>query len=375
MALDEERLARIRAAADAEPASAATAAPALATPRWRIVTATPNWITEPLPPREHLLIDTRTGRGAMDKTGVWLFGGAGGAGKSFATIDLGLANASGGTWLGTLKVATPGRTLIVAAEDSCEDIQRRFHAIAKAQSTPDSVAERFSVLPLHDRVTSLVAKVGDVYAPSDDTKSLCDELAKLDPYALTVVDPYGRIAGVSVDADNAAAAATISALAMISTASRGLVLGVTHTSLRARIAARNGAPEGSTGIRGATGQTDYARGVIRLEKDNDVIWLSLAKANHVAQWEPIGLRRGEHGELVPLDAFELAEISAARSPDTKRAKREADIAERDRLDDIAAGKAIAENPDASLRTLRAIVCKNRKCGKDRADNAIARCRV
>lgn len=341
---------------------------------WRIECANSDWITEPLPPREHLLVDTRTGRGAVDKTGVWLFAGSGGAGKSYATIGLALAVASGERWVRTFKPARPGRTQIIAAEDVLDDVRRRVHASARAENIPASAMDRFHVLPIHDRVTSLVAKIGDVYAPSDDTKSLCDQLAQLDPYDLVIVDPYSRIAGVSVDADNAAAGATISALAMIASAARGLVLGITHTSLRARIAAQNGMAEGATGIRGATGQADFARGVIRLEKDKNAIWLSLAKANHVAQWEPVALKRGDHGELTPLGLVELGMIAESQSSDGKAAKREADIAKRDELDDGAARKAIAENPAGSLRALRAIVCKERRCGKDRADNAISRCR-
>jgi hypothetical protein len=356
------------------PRAAGTLTPPLK-PKWRIESATPEWLTKLLPPREHLLVDTRSGRGAMDKTGVWLFGGAGGAGKSYATIGLGLAIANGGTWLRTFKTAEPGRVLIIAAEDESDDIRRRAHAIARTEEmSPDSI-ERFHVLPIHDRVTSLVAKIGDAYAPSDDTKSLCDELAILEPYDLLVIDPYGRIAGVSVDADNAAAAATISALATIASAARGLVLGVTHTSLRARIAAQNGMAEGATGIRGATGQTDFARGVIRLEKDKDAIWLSLAKANHVAQWEPVALKRGDWGELMPLSMLELGMIAESSSKETKAAKKETARRERDQRDDDVARKAIAAHPELTDRQLRAIVEKARACGKDRAASAISRARM
>ena len=67
---------------------------------------------------------------------------------------------------------------------------------------------RLDILPLHDRVVSLVTEaVGGAFAASDDTVSLCAELAGRAPYDLVIVAPYGRIAGVSVDADNAAAAA------------------------------------------------------------------------------------------------------------------------------------------------------------------------
>ena len=343
-------------------------------PRWRIETATAAWIDEKLPPREHLLVDTRTGNGAMDKQGVWLIGGAGGAGKSYATISLALAVVSNRAWLGTFKPPAAGRVLIVAAEDSKDDMRRRVHAIAAADRIPSSAMPQLHTLCLHDQVVSLVKKSDDTFAPSDDTISLCAEIASRDPYDLVIVDPYGRIAGVSLDADNAAAAATISALNMISAAARGLVLGVAHTSLRARLGARNGAPEGATGIRGATGQTDYARGVLRLEKDDSAIWLSLAKANHVAQWEPVGLQRGDRGELTALDAIDLAKLRVAGSKDTKAAKKQAERGEQDDLDDAAALAAIAAFPDLKVRDLCAIVRKERTCGGERAHAAVSRAR-
>ena len=47
--------------------------------KWGIESATAEWVTKKLPPREHLLFDMRTLSGAMDKHGVWIFAGAGGA--------------------------------------------------------------------------------------------------------------------------------------------------------------------------------------------------------------------------------------------------------------------------------------------------------
>ena len=92
--------------------------PAKADKKWKIQTATSDWVTKQLPPREHLLFDLRTTRGALDKTGVWIFGGAGGAGKSYLTIGLALAVINGTPWVGTFKPAKVGRVLIIAAEDS-----------------------------------------------------------------------------------------------------------------------------------------------------------------------------------------------------------------------------------------------------------------
>ncbi len=341
---------------------------AQAAPKWQIQSASARWLTEPLPPREHLLVDTRTGRGAVDRSGVWLFGGAGGAGKSYATIDLAIAVASGGAWLDTF-AARQGRALIIAAEDSVDDVRRRVHAIGSARQFDSMLIEHLSILPIKDCVTSLVARVDDVYAASADTKTLCAQLANDKPYDLVVIDPYGRIAGVSVDADNAAAAATISALDQIAAAARGLVLGVTHTSLRARLAARDGAAEGATGIRGATGQSDYARGVLRLEQSDGQIWLSLAKANHVAPWEPVALCRGDRGQLVRVAPADLPQRQ------DKAAAKEAERRERDRLDDVAAREEIGARPLASFRALRAVVMGKRGCGKDRADAAIERVKI
>lgn len=384
MAIDQERLARIKASAGlpehltvVDGAEAPRVAPE---PKWPIVSATPEWVTEPLPPREHLLVDERTGRGAMDRHGVWLFAAPGGTGKSYTTIAQAMAVARGGLWLSTFR-ARLGRALIIGAEDNLDDYRRRVHVLAAAEDDyPTDAIERVHFLSLHERLVSLVATRGEVYATSPDTLSLCSQLEKLDPYDLVVVDPYGRIAGVSVDSDNAAAAATISAMAQIALAARGVVLGVTHTSSRARLAARAGSPEGATGVRGASGQVDYARGVIQLERDDQakLLTLTLTKANHVAPWEPVVLRRGDRGELLAVSADELAEASEQRAPRTraeKSAARERETRERDRLDDVAARQSVGERPGASVRELVAMVRGKRACGQERAHAAVSRVRL
>ena len=56
--------------------------------------------------------------------------------------------------------------------------------------------------------------------------------------------------------------------------------------------------------------------------------MTRAKANHVARWEPVQLRRGEHGELLPLDGGASEIIGRARRAADpaarKREQREAD---------------------------------------------------
>lgn len=392
--IDKERAERVLAIAGGAPSSRAPNDPVPDAnyrdrqqgpnpqPPWNITItpATREWITEALPPREHLLVDERTGRGAMDRHGVWLMAGAGGSGKSYALISLAMTIARGGLWLGAFRAARPGNSLILAAEDSLDDIRRRVHAIASAERDyPSDAIARVHTLELGDRVTSLVAQNKDVFSASPDTLALCAFLAARPAYDAVFVDPYGRIAGVSVDADNAAAAATISALAMIASAARGLVLGVTHTSNRARLAARGGTPEGATGVRGATGQVDYARGVLRLEPDGaDLVSLSLAKANHVAPWAPLALRRGDRGVLCPLTDDERAKVDADRLPRTKAEKtaaKERDTRDRDRQDDVAARQAVGEHPKAGVGELCAIVRGTRGCGQGRAFAAVSRVRL
>ena len=326
--------------------------PGRASPTWkeRLITVDDTWLAHPLPPREYLLTDERTGLGAWPTRGVAVIGAAGGVGKSYATLGLAVAIATGTLWLGVFRPAAPGRVLIVSAEDPADEIRRRIYDIARSagiRSIPDGAID---VIDVHDRHMPLL----DADAtPTEQAHSLATLAGQRGPYALSIVDPLARVSGASIDADNVAACSLVTALEVVVTAALGLVMGVHHTGQTAR---QNGRTD-ATALRGATGLGDSARLVAIMTAEDvpvgdtpgwadlgQIVTMTVAKCNHVRRWDPVQLRRGEHGELLPLDAG-AGEIIG-------RARRASDPAARKR-EQREAGREAQEERDAAKQTARA----------------------
>ncbi|HZL19241.1 MAG TPA: AAA family ATPase, partial [Polyangia bacterium] len=379
----------------------------------RLVTVEGEWIAEALPPREHLLIDTRTGKGAVDKTGVWLFAAAGGAGKSYASIDLSLAVAVGGTLFGTFATqGRPGRALMAVAEDDTDDVRRRVNNIASVNGyRAADVAGRFQVLPLKGTFTSLVRLDRNLgtYVMGEGLSGLRElveeEKRERGAYDLIVIDPIARVAGVSLDKDSDAAAKLMDALDVLSEAGGGLVLAVCHTNKTSRREHADGKGADVVDVRGSSGLTDGARGVISLvpmvgadRKPTGRVLMSCTKGNHVKRWEDVILQRDDHGVLVPVDEIDRAIFEAQRRGQTaeeKGAARETErAARRDREEDAARERSKRRQTardaeaqavvDADARVVRQIIAARYTgklrdcvmarlgCGTVRAGRAIAR---
>jgi hypothetical protein len=334
------------AASDA-PGGASAPPPSLAA---RLVAVEPGWLTAAPPPREYLAIDSRTGRGALPARGVGVLGAAGGAGKSYLTIALALAVASGADWIGVMRIARAARTLLVSGEEPTDEIRRRLYHVAGSAHVTSLAEGAIDVLDLHDVHAPLLTPDAQ---PTEHAAALVSLARERGPYALVVVDPLARLAGAPIDADNVAAGALVSTLERVATAAGGLVLAVHHTSL----AARRSGDVGATALRGATGLGDSARmvltvGVERIEHGDadvadrlaEIVTVRAAKANSVRVWEPVELRRGEHGELLPLDEADRAMVvQARRRADPVAARREA------REMDRAARRAAHEATSAERR--------------------------
>lgn len=379
-----------------------------AAPTWstRLVSVPATWIQTAPPPREYLMRDVRTGQGAIAARGVCLFVAAGGSGKSYATVAAALAIATGFAWLGTLVPETAGRTLLVSAEEPADELRRRIHHVASALGIKEIPNDSIDVIDVHDvHLPLLDADANE----TEHAQALLDLVASRGPYSLVVFDPLARLAGAPIDADNRAACALITTLERVASAARGLVIAVHHTSLTARRAGTTDA----TAIRGATGLGDSARMVLTLGVEelagvdsqlSELVTLRRAKANHVAKWEPIELRRGDHGVLMPLDAVDLALITEAKQSvnhrkgataareaereqtrnaraqkDAERrvlrgAEREAETRQRDADDDDAARDCVSRFPNAPVRDLVAHLKASRACGSTRAHAAVQRVR-
>jgi AAA domain len=354
----------------------------------RLVPVEASWLSEHPPVRDYLATDARTGKGALDTRGVCLLVSAGGVGKSYATCDLALAVATGGTWLGTFTVQVSGKVLIASAEEPPDEIRRRLYYVGRAAGVGTIPRGAIDILDLHDTHAPLLAASG---APTAHADALIDLAQRRGPYRLVIGDPLGRIAGASVDADNALAGALVGVLEAVSSAARGLVLAPHHSDKRAR---RNNILD-ATAVRGVTGLSDYARAVLilgdeELEHDDQdvderlgsVVTLTVAKANHFPKWQPVALRRGPNGELVPLDAPDRELVAEARESArcgagkraARAATREAEVRARNAEDDAAARELSVANPGASVRQLVALMKSRRGCGSTRAFDAVQRTR-
>ncbi len=349
------------------------------------VAVTDDWLTVALPPREHLLTDTRTDLGAVDKAGTWLFAGAGGAGKGYATVDLSLAVATGGSWYCLATSGRSGRVLMLVAEDVADDVRRRLKLVADRRYPGANAEGRITVLPLRGQMFLFLQReqYTGCYAPGE---GLLDLLAYIGaeretngaPIDLVIVDPISRVAGISLDKDSAAATAFVDACDRLSDAAGGLVLAVAHTNKLSR-SADKGVAE-SADVRGSSGLIDGPRGVIQLlseierstKQPTGRAILSVTKTNHVARWADIILRRGVGGVLEPLDEVDRAIFESERkkpAADEKRAARDAKMRDQIAADAIIVHKIITKGYKGRLRDA---VRSQIGCGVSRADLAIAR---
>jgi hypothetical protein len=331
----------------------------------RMATVTADWVEEQPPPARYLLSDNRSHAPALDAEGVALLVAAGGVGKSFVALALVLAIASGTAWLGTLQ-GPKGRVLIVSAEESGERIRRRLYHTARALGLDwEKLTESVDVLDIHDTPIGLVDGKN---MPTEWAEALAAHVKKAGPYALVLMAPIGRIAGGNIDADNAAAAALIATLERISGAAKGLVLAIHHSDKSAR---RLNIVD-ATAVRGVTGLGDYARAVLVLsakgEAELEVISLAMPKANNVKRWDPILLRRDEHGVLLPLSDVEVSKLATAKAEAAPAQRKQAKLD----AEDAAVMKAVRERPGIPLRDLVKRVQALAECGASRADVAISR---
>lgn len=368
----------------------------------RITPSVTEWFTEVPPPAKFLAIDTRTGKGAFGERGVCILGGAGGAGKSFTTLSMALAVACHSPWMGCILPERAGRVLIISAEDDTAQIRERLYYTARTLGLAPAPPGSINILDIHDMVPKLDLLTKDARA-TDQAHELADTVRRLGPFDLMVVDPIGRVAGASIDKDNNAAISLVSVLESVSTAGQGLVWGVHHSSGEARKTGRKDA----SALRGATGIGDSARMVVFLFAEEikgvdpqlgKLVELNCAKANHARIWDPIRLRRGEHGELIPLDAYDREVVDSAKAKDDPSVAKERRLeADRRRRDDreierqqelervkiqkeesrraglmAAVLQTVTAQPGLGPRELRTGVKARANCSSDSADQAIAK---
>src|SRR5690606_3678922 len=112
-------------------------------------------------------------------------------------------------WLGVLEPQRAGRVLIVSAEEPAEEVRRRIFHVAQAHGLREIPAGSIDVVDVHDVHMPLLTSDS---LPTDHAAELVALAKARGPYALTIVDPLARLSGASIDGDNVAACALVTAL-------------------------------------------------------------------------------------------------------------------------------------------------------------------
>lgn len=231
-------------------------------------------------PRPVLWMDSRRGGGTVLRAGdVALLSGAGGVGKSFASLALAVAASTPrdrpGEAIG-LHVRTGG-AVVASFEDDPETMAWRAGMItARSGPDPGTLPEALHVIPdPHPLMTANEDRPGEARR-ADGWRSLWDRIAARGP-ALVIVDPASAaLAGVNQN-DGATVRRFVRALATEAARGGFGVLLVAHSTK----AARYGGDPGPGAVAGSGQWWDAARGVLFMRGHGPGrAALECVKANH-----------------------------------------------------------------------------------------------
>lgn len=245
---------------------------------------------------------------------ITLLTGAGGTGKSWLTIKLGISVALGRPALGgKYNFLTPveqGVVVFLIGEDSVDDYRHRLDKLIKAAGmTRDEKAHILSSIlfvPLRDKDIRLIKRErGGDLEQTGVIRNLAASL-KACNCRLAILDPMNKFASGEENSNNEANV-FINAVRRVVDLSGSAVLMVHHSS--------KNDPGGS---RGASALVDGARCHLALatmsqlkgEKaepgDDDVIRLTMPKHNNFKGWDgPVWLKRSDAGDMLTIDPPEM----------------------------------------------------------------------
>lgn len=260
------------------------------------------------PPRRYLLVrdgDDDTRIGVMPAGRVAMLAAAGGAGKTYALIQLAIAVATNGRWLGAWQALGSGRILLALGEEDAEETLRRIWEVAQSLglSHTDRAAciDRIRVAPLASARIALTDANGVTTPAHADLVGILHTECGPDGWSLVIADPLTRLAGPGAENDNALATALVIALEQLTKAPGYPTVMIAHHTSQA---ARTGGIVDATASRGVTGLTDGIRWQATMAVvagTSDVLTLHVGKTNYAPQPPDLALQRGPRGALTLLD--------------------------------------------------------------------------
>jgi RecA-family ATPase len=362
---------------------------AIVAAKWegRVVQLDPEWISVAPPARSWLLRDKRTpcaeGVFPLGKSGLLI--GEGGVSKTMAVLQLAVAVATGSDWLGAFSVMNPGPVLVLLGEEDLEEVRRRTYAATRLlRSVPQPGSLVF--LPLSGTPCAFLerdSRYGSV-RESEFLGWLRKYVASRE-WRLIVADPLSRFAGPEAEKDNEQATRFVQVVESLAKPGITSTLVCHHTNQNSR--GKAGTVDATSG-RGVTGLHDGFRWQASLEnaradlEDEDehrrlsrTVRFKFNKSNYSREFDPVMLRRGDGGVLIPLDASDLDILGKAHDGTNKELVAEAkQQAERDRIDAVVVA-IVAEKAGIYGTQLRVETEARAHVGEAKANKAIARVAV
>lgn len=323
---------------------------------WAAMRDLGEWLDVEPPPRRWLL--QRDQVGVLPRGVVGMLVAPGGRGKTMALVQLAVALATGGRWLGTFQPSSPGRVVLALAEEDLEEMRRRLFVCARDLGDEERRLAAENIVPLGlagEQVGLVQHEQGGAVVPSAVHEELVARLS-VSEHVAVILDPLSRWAP-GVEGDNAGATAAVQALEQL-TKSPGLptVLIAHHNSKWAR---REGNKAESAGARGVTALFDGVRWEAKLlgETERDLAF-AITKNNYAPATEPVELVRGAGGYLRPPSSFEVDQrrVEAAALADKLKG---------------AVLEVVREQPGCGARALRDVVRERVKgCRLQAVDAAV-----
>ncbi len=274
---------------------------------------TERWAAAPAPPVDWVFEDL------LAQGELGLIAAAGGLGKTWLALLLGLSTATGRALLPAFRPTRPLKTLLLLGEDSELMLWRRFRAIPGVDAEPTLRRENFHVIAHH--AEPLVAYSGGNPVRTPRWRWLKERIAGAG-FQVILLDPLAR--WHSVD-ENSATAMTAVVQALETLTETGTVL-VTH-HVRKGDGKSDGGGLGSDAARGSSALRDGVRWQANLAEVTEsearaigaqsvrgYVKLDLSKANNVARLPaPILFKRGPGGCLEQVDVVERSIETLARA--------------------------------------------------------------
>lgn|GEM_PF-2271642 len=261
------------------------------------------------PPLQDWLLKRPVGMrdvGVFPKGKAGILTATGGVGKTYALIDLAIAVALGGFWLGTFRAPEAGHVLLALGEEDIAEAQRRLWRTCNARELSreerSELGKRIVLLPMHGQHVALTYQVENgplVATPFAEElrKRMCSDGRE---WSLAIFDPLSRWAGGNVEGDNEAATRFVQVVESFCTVP-GLpaVLMAHHSS-------KTSAKDGASDARGVTGIRDGFRWQAAMDEVDSGVRLTNRKSNYSARFDELFLTKstepGYEGTLRPTSA-------------------------------------------------------------------------